>query len=97
MATEIHVRVLGRVVKEQQAQARQALEDGNAPEVPFPSSKLVAIPSRDGRNNDGNVDGEVGNHNTDMAPFIRKKLGQGKRSHLFRRQELSVITGLRLR
>lgn len=80
----IHVRVLGRMVEEQQAQAGQTLKDGDAPEVPFPSPKLVAIASCDGGNNDGDVDGEIGNHNANMAPFIRQEFGQGKRSHLFR-------------
>lgn len=71
-----------RKVQEQQSEERQSLKDGNRTEVPIPRSKLIAVASRNGRYDDGNVYREVGNDNSNMSPFVREKFGKSKCGHL---------------
>lgn len=71
-----------RKVQKQQPEERKTLADSNAPEVPFPRAKLKSISSSDWGDNNGDVDGEVGNDNTDVSPSVWKQFGQGKGGQL---------------
>ena len=76
------LRVFGRLVEEQQAKKGQTLEDGDAPEVPVPGSELISIARRDRGNDDGQIDGEIGQHDCNMSPLVGEEFWQGKCSHL---------------
>lgn len=80
------LRTRRREVQEQQPYEGNALADGNSPEVPLPGPELIAISSSDRGHNDCNVHSEVGNHDSNVSPFVWKKFRQGKGGHLFNDQ-----------
>ena len=86
-----------REVEEEEPEERDRLGRGCCVEVSSPVSYEVTVTGGDWYDSDGEVDGYVGQDNTlkcqswlsivekghtNVPPFIRQKLGQGKCSHL---------------
>lgn len=81
-------------IEKQEPKERQALADGNSPEVPRPGPKFKAISCRDWGDNDGQIHGHIGYHNTNVSPFVRQQFWQSKCSHLVL---LELVTGHKCR